>query len=53
MEDSVVVWGFIVIVIYGAAIRWFIKGLKAEKESYLLLLTVVALWLVIINMFFS
>ena len=33
MEDSVVIWGFIVIVVYGAAARWFIKGLKAERKA--------------------
>ena len=33
MEDSVVVWGLIVIVVYGAAARWFIKVLKAERKA--------------------
>ena len=33
MEDSVVVWGLIFIIVYGAAIRWFIKDLKAERKA--------------------
>ena len=33
MEDCVISWVALGVVVYGVAIRWFIKGLIAERKA--------------------
>lgn len=33
MEGSVITWGILVVIVYGAVGRWFIKALIAERKA--------------------